>query len=142
MVMFQKNGQVALSFILLVSGIIIEIVIAGSLVTYFLGSSGLGERLQSRAETAAYSGLWDALVKISRNRDFGSTTQNYGLTVGSDSATLTVSRTFNSNGNVYIYTVASLGMAGTREKNLLATAIVNQVTGQIQLQSVVDQSLQ
>lgn len=140
--MLQKNGQVALSFILLVSGVIIEIVIAGSLVTYFLSNSGLGERLQSRAATAAYSGLWDALVKISRNRDFGATTQNYGLSVGSDSATLTVSRTFDSGGNVYVYSITSMGTAGTREKQLAATAVVNGTTGQIQLQSVADQALQ
>jgi uncharacterized protein (UPF0333 family) len=138
---FQK-GQIALSFVLLVSGVIIEIVIAGSFVTYFLSNSGLGERLQSRAATAAYSGIWDALLKISRNRDFGSSDQNYGLATGSDSATVSVSRTLNGSANVYVYSVTSLGIAGTREKNIAATAIVDQVTGQIQLQSVIDQSLQ
>ncbi|MGC9603177.1 MAG: hypothetical protein ABSF47_01755 [Minisyncoccia bacterium] len=140
--MTSRNGQVALSFILLVSGVIIEVVIAGSFVTYFLSSSGLGERLQSRAASAAYSGVSDALVKISRNRDFGASTQNYGLTVGSDSDTIGVSRTLNDSAGVYVYTITSLGMAGTREKNIVATAVVNQTTGQIQLQSVVDQSLQ
>jgi uncharacterized protein (UPF0333 family) len=140
--MTSRNGQVALSFILLVSGVIIEVVIDGSFVTYFLSSSGLGERLQSRAASAAYSGVSDALVKISRNRDFGASTQNYGLTVGSDSDTIGVSRTLNDSAGVYVYTITSLGMAGTREKNIVATAVVNQTTGQIQLQSVVDQSLQ
>ena len=140
--MTSKNGQVALSFILLVSGVIIEVVIAGSFVTYFLSSSGLGERLQSRAASAAYSGVSDALVKITRNRDFGASSQNYGLTVGSDSATVSVSRSLNSSAGIYVYTITSLGIASTREKNMVATAIVNKTTGQIQLQSVVDQSLQ
>jgi len=140
--MTSRNGQVALSFILLVSGVIIEVVIAGSFVTYFLSSSGLGERLQSRAASAAYSGVSDALVKISRNRDFGASTQNYGLTVGSDSDTVTVSRTLNGSAGIYVYTITSLGIASTREKNIVATAVVNQTTGQIQLQSIVDQSLQ
>ena len=98
--------------------------------------------MQSRAASAAYSGVSDALVKISRNRDFGASTQNYGLTVGSDSDTIGVSRTLNDSAGVYVYTITSLGMAGTREKNIVATAVVNQTTGQIQLQSVVDQSLQ
>lgn len=137
-----KNGQIALSFVLLVSGIIIEIVIAGSFVTFFLSNSGLGERLQSRAATAAYSGIWDALVKISRNRDFASSDQSYELTLGSDSTAVSASRTFNSGANAYVYTVSSLGTAGTREKKIVATAIVNQVTGQVQLQSLVDQPLQ
>ncbi len=140
--MIFSRGQIALSFILLVSGVIIEIVIAGSFVTYFLSNSGLGERLQSRAATVAYSGLWDALMKISRNRDFGASNQSYGLMVGSDSATVDVSRTFDSSANIYVYTVSSLGTAGTRDKNLVATAVVSQVTGQVQLQSVVDQALQ
>lgn len=140
--MVSKKGQIALSFVLLVSGIIIEIVIAGSFVTYFLTNTGLGERLQSRANTVAYSGLWDALVKISRNRDFGSSAQNYSLTVDNDSTAVSVSRSFNSGANVFIYTITSLGTAGTREKNIVATAVVSQVTGQVQLQSVVDQALQ
>jgi uncharacterized protein (UPF0333 family) len=136
------KGQIALSFVLLVSGVIIEIVIAGSFVTYFLSNSGFGERLQSRAATVAYSGLWDALVKISRNRDFGSTDQNYGLAMGSDSATVNVTRTLNAGAGVYVYSIISSGTAGTREKKLAATAIVDQVTGNIQLQSVVDQAFQ
>ena len=140
--MVFKKGQIALSFVLLVSGVIIEIVIAGSFVTYFISNSGLGERLQSRAATAAYSGIWDALLKISRNRDFGSSSQNYGLTTGSDSATVNVSRTLNSSANVFVYSITSLGIAGTKEKNIVATAIVDEVTGQIQLQSVADQALQ
>lgn len=139
--MFSK-GQIALSFVLLVSGVIIEIVIAGTFVTYFLSNSGLGERLQSRAAAVAYSGVWDALLKISRNRDFGASDQNYGLTAGSDSATISVSRTFNSGTNTYLYTITSLGTAVTRKKNIVATAVVSQATSQIQLQSVTDQALQ
>jgi len=138
---FQK-GQIALSFVLLVSGVIIEIVIAGSFVTYFLSNSGLGDRLQSRAATAAYSGVWDALLKISRNRDFASSNQNYGLATGSDSATVSVSRTLNSGANAYVYSIVSIGTAGTEEKDISATAIVDQLTGQIQLQSIADQALQ
>lgn len=137
-----RNGQVALSFILLVSGVIIEIVIAGSFVSYFLSNTGLSERLQSRATAVAYSGVWDALIKVSRNRDFGAASQNYGLTVGNDSATVNVSRTLDSGANVYVYTITSLGVAGTKEKNLAVTAIVDQATSRIQLQSVVDQALQ
>lgn len=137
-----KNGQVALSFILLVSGVIIEIVIAGSFVSYFLSNTGLAERFQSRASTVAYSGVWDALSKVSRNRDFASSPQNYGVTVGSDSATVSASRTLDSGAGVYVYTITSLGIAGTKEKSLQATALVDQTTGRIQLQSVIDQPLQ
>ena len=127
---------------LLVSGIIIEIVIAGSFVTYFLSNSGLGERLESRAVTVAYSGLWDALARVSKNRDFLPNSNPYGLTIGNDSATVDVSRVLNSGAGVYVYSIVSLGTAGTRKRSILGTAIVDQDTGQIELQSVTDQALQ
>lgn len=138
----QKNGQIALSFVLLVSGIIVEIVIAGSFVTYFLSSTGLSERLQSRATSAAYSGIWDAMVKISKNREFTASPNPYGLAVGDDTATVNVSRTTDGGSNSYIYSVSSLGTAVGRQKNLVATAIVNLTTGQIQLKSLIDQPVQ
>ncbi|MGC9611206.1 MAG: hypothetical protein ABSE68_03260 [Minisyncoccia bacterium] len=137
-----KNGQIALSFVLLVSGIIVEIVIAGSFVTYFLSNTGLGERLQSRATTAAYSGIWDAMVKISKNRDFSASPNPYSLVIGNDSAVVGVSRTTDNPSNSYVYTVSSLGVAAGREKNLVATALVNLATGQVQLKSLADQPVQ
>ncbi len=140
--MFLKKGQIALSFVLLVSGVIVEIVIAGSFVTYFLSNSGLGERLESRAVTAAYSGLWDALARISKNRDFLPSSNPYGLTINNDSATIDVSRVLDSGAGVYVYSITSLGTAGTRERSIFGKAIVDRNTGQIQLQSVTDQALQ
>jgi uncharacterized protein (UPF0333 family) len=139
---FLKNGQIALSFVLLVSGIIVEIVIAGSFVTYFLSSTGLSERLQSRATTAAYSGIWDAMVKISKNREFTASPNPYSLIIENDSATVDVSRITDNDSNSYIYTISSLGTSVGRQKNLVATAIVNLTTGQIQLKSLMDSPIQ
>jgi hypothetical protein len=135
---FSKKGQIALSFVLLVSGVIVEIVIAGSLITYFLSNSGLGERMQSRAATAAYSGVWDALSRISRSRDFASGGSVYGLAVNGDSVTVDVSRISDDGANSYVFTISSLGVAVGRERNLIAIAVVNKTTGQVQLQSLVD----
>ncbi|MCL4499289.1 MAG: hypothetical protein M1335_03475 [Chloroflexi bacterium] len=137
-----KKAQVALPFILIVSGVIVEIVIASSFVAYYLSNSGLGERLQAQAQVAADAGIWDALDKISQNKDFASTQVAYGLASGSGSATVTVSRTANNANNTYVYTVDSLGTAGTREKYVVATAIVDQVTGDMQVQSINEQAVQ
>lgn len=125
-------------FILLVSGIIIEITIAGSFITYFLSTSGLGERLNLRAMTTAQSGIRDAMIKIARNKDFAATQQNYNLTVGSDTASVVVSRTVDSALGVYIYTITSTATASSRQRKLTATLVVNQKSGYIQLQSLVD----
>src|SRR5579872_6022618 len=98
--MVFKKGQVALSFVLLVGGIIIEIVIAGSFITYFLSSSGLSQRIESRASSAAYSGILDAMGKISKNRDFvTSGVDTYSIVIGNDSSIVTVSRNLNSAAN-------------------------------------------
>jgi uncharacterized protein (UPF0333 family) len=134
-------GQIALPFILLVSGIIIEITIAGSFVTYFLSTSGLGERLSLRASAAAHSGIRDAMVRISRDKDYASSPQNYELNVGSDTTTVSVTRTAHNPTNSYTYTVASTAVAVSRQRKLTATVIVNQTTGFIQLQSLKEESI-
>ena len=133
---FLKNGQIALPFILLVSGIIVEITIAGSFVTYFLATSGLGERLSLRASAAAHSGIRDAMIKISRDKDYASAPQNYELDVGDDTASVSVSRTSDDPQDSYIYTIASTATASSRKRKLEATVIVSQTTGFIQLQSL------
>jgi uncharacterized protein (UPF0333 family) len=138
---FFKNGQIALPFILLVSGIIVEITIAGSFVTYFLSTSGLGERLSLRASAAAHSGIRDAMIKISRDKEYASTPVSYELAVGSDTTDVLVSKTDDDPNNSYVYTITSTGVASSRQRKIEATLIVNQTTGFIQLQSVQEVSV-
>ena len=59
-----RDGQIALPFVLLVGGIILEIVIAGAFVSYFASGSGYSARLEVRAWAVANSAVNDALVKI------------------------------------------------------------------------------
>lgn len=132
------KGQIALPFILLISGIIIEIAIAGSFVAYYLSASGLGVRLSLRAETAAKAGIDDAMQRISQNKEYAASGANYNLTVDSDSVAVAVSRTVNSTANIYLYTITATATAGTRQKKFVATVTVNQTTGQVQLQSEVE----
>ncbi len=141
----MKNGekaQVALPFVLIVSGVIVEIVIASSFVAYFLSNSGLGERLQAQAGVVADAGIWDALNKISRDKTFAGSPVTYGVSSGSNAATITVSRSTDNSNNTFVYTVTSLGSAGTRQKYVVATAIVDQLTGQMQVQSINEQAVQ
>ena len=132
----SESGQIALPLILLISSIIIEIVIAGAFVSYYLSTSGLGARLSVRAQTAALSGIQDGLLQISENKEFGAVTQNYSVTVDSDSVSVTVSRTTIAQTNVYLYTITALGSAGTRQKKFVATASVDAVNGTLDLQSI------
>ena len=130
-----------LPFILLVSGIIIEITIAGAFVTYFLSTSGYGERLAARAESVARSGINDALARVMQNKDFSivscSTPYTYTVTSGGgDTAGVSLCRTTDFSTNKYTFTITSIGVAVSHQKKFVATALVDQTTGQTELQSI------
>jgi len=134
-----RGGQATLAFVLLVGGIIIEIAIAGSFITYFLSHAGLGERLSARAFAAAHAGVRDAQIKITRNKELGPV--SYSLPVGADSTKVVV--TWDAtNSDYYIYTITSTGSASTRLRKLVATLVVNKTTGLAQLKSLVEASIQ
>src|SRR3989344_1297682 len=86
------SGQIALPFILLVSGIILEIAVAGSFVSYFMTTAGAGDRLLVRATSAAQSGARDAILRVSQNKEYAASGASYTLNVGSDSTAIVVSR--------------------------------------------------
>lgn len=139
--MRRTDGQATLSFIILISGLILEIAIAGSFVTYFMSSSGLGERLSARALAAASSGVRDAQMRIVRNKEYGAgSSVSYSFPVNQDAASVTISRIFSDPN--YVYTITSVGVAGTRQRKVVATMFVNQGTGLIELKSVTEQALQ
>ncbi len=133
----SRSGQATLSFILLVSGLILEVAIAGTFVTYFFSSSALGERLSARAFAVANSGIRDAQMRIARNKDYSGT---FSIQLNTDSATVTVVRA--TQGSNYVYTITSLGIAGTREREFVATMVADQTSGLAETQSIAEQALQ
>src|SRR6056297_719410 len=110
----NKEGQIALPFVLLVGGIIIEIVLAGSFISFFVNASALGERLSVRALSAANTGVYDAVMKISRNKEFGSGGVSYEISVGDDSVLVDVSRSSDDAQDIYVYNVESVATARNR----------------------------
>lgn len=131
------SGQATLSFILLVSGLVLEIAIAGSFVTYFFSASALGERLSARAFSASNSGIRDAQMRITRSKDF---TGSFTLQLGADSSAVTVTRTIL--GPNYVYTITSVGTAGTRQRTFVATITADQTSGIVTQQAIVEQAVQ
>ncbi|MDI6820700.1 MAG: hypothetical protein QMD65_00780 [Patescibacteria group bacterium] len=139
-----KSGQATLAFVLLVGGIVIEIAIAGAFVTYFLSTSGLGERLSARALTTAHAGVRDVQIKITRNKEWCSSVgcpYVYPIAVGNDSASVTVGWMSDDSDN-YVYTIDSVGTASTRARRLIATLVVNRTTGLVQFSSLVETPIQ
>jgi hypothetical protein len=135
-------GQATLSFILLVSGVVLEVAIAGSFVAYFMNAAGFGERLAARALAAARAGVDDAMLQVVRNKELVTAgTSAYAFSMGGDTASVLISRTSDSGAGTYIYSVASTGVAGSRERKLVARIVVNQTNGLAELQSVAEQSV-
>jgi uncharacterized protein (UPF0333 family) len=139
--MFRQSsrGQATLSFVLLIGGIILEIAVAGSFVTYFLSSSGLNERLSARALSAAEAGIRDVQIKIARNKAFSMATST--IVVGSDLAVVQLSSDA-TNPDSYVYTITSVGIASSAQRKIVAVLVVNKITGLVQLQSMSEQSVQ
>ncbi len=133
----HNSGQATLSFILLVSGLVLEIAIAGTFVTYFSSVSALGERLSARAFAVANSGIRDAQMRVARSKDY---TGSFTLQLDSDSATVSVTRL--SSGSNYIYTVTSTGSAGTRQRKFAATLVADQSSGIVETRSISEQAVQ
>ncbi len=138
----QRSGQATLSFIVLVSGIILQVAVAGSLVTYFFNASKFNERLEIRSLSAAQAGVRDAQVRIARDSTYASSgSDSYSFSVGSDTVLVSTVRTSDPSTNTFTYTITSLGSAVGRQKQLVGLVLVNQTTGLIEFKSLSEQAL-
>ena len=138
----RKNGQIALPFVLLIGGIIIEIVIAGSFISFFVSAVSLGEQLSVRALSAANTGIYDATMKVSSNKEFGVGEINYNIEVGNDTVAVVVSRSSDDAKNLYLYTIESTATSRSRERKIVAELVVDQTTGQLNLKSIEEKAIQ
>ncbi len=121
-----KRGQAMLAFILLVGGIVIEIAVAGALVTYYLSSGVLGDRLSSQALAVAFAGIEDAQMTIARDKDFGD--REYDFFIDKNvRAEMVVSR--EENKDFFKYTIIATGINRNRQRVLMSELIVNKKTG-------------
>lgn len=74
---FSKRGIVALPLMLLISGIVLEMTIAATLVVFYMLKGSTGARNAAEALVAAQSGISDVAVRLARNMGFDGT---YSLT--------------------------------------------------------------
>ena len=108
----HPKGQAVLPAILLICGIITEIAVAGALVAFILSSSGWGERLSSRALAAAKTGVEDAFMKITLNKNF-SAPSGYSIVIDGLSVLVVVNKDCPVSGSDQ---VISLGQALSRQR--------------------------
>ncbi|AKM78744.1 MAG: hypothetical protein UY31_C0011G0006 [Candidatus Wolfebacteria bacterium GW2011_GWE1_48_7] len=74
------RGIVALPLMLLISGVVLEMTIAATLIVFYLLQGSVGTRSAAEALTTAQSGINDALIQLARKTNFGSA---YTVTIDS-----------------------------------------------------------
>jgi len=135
--MDNNKATAALPAMLFIGGIIVEIGIAGAFISYYLSQSGFGIKMSAEALAAAEAGVQDALIKIIRNKDF--TSSGYDLTVGNRSANVVVCKdTCAGTGK---HKITSIGSALVKRRKIEAVVNVNNTTGEVKIESILEAAL-
>lgn len=129
----DKKAAVTLPVILLVGGLIAEISIAGAFIAYFLNQSGFGIKLSEEALAAARAGIQDATIRIVRDKNFNPSPNPYTLTIGNRSAQVTICK--DTCAGTDKFQVDSLGIAFNKRRQVRAIIHVNNLTGEVKLES-------
>lgn len=124
----------ALATMLMISGIIVEIAIAGTLLSFVFIRSGLSSRLTAEASIVARAGIQDALLRLARDKDLST---QYVLTVGSYSTTVGVTRDNDcTTGFTGRTCITSSSVALTSKKKFQAITAVDVTTGEVRVISI------
>ena len=132
-----RQGAVALSVILLVSFLVLEITVIGLLTAYFSSEQGVNQQLSLQAYAAARSGISDALLRLIRNPLLFPSETPYSISVDNASATVTVTQV----GSPDTVSIVSIGQRLSRQTELTATATVDSLSGAVFLQSMSQSAL-
>ncbi len=130
-----------LPMVLLVGGLVVEIAIAGAFIAYFLSQSGFGVKLSAEALAAAKAGIQDAKMRIVRNKNFIPSPNPYTLTIGNNSAQITVCKELKTVSTACDtamtgkFEITSLGMAFTKRRQVQAILYVASTTAEVKLES-------
>ena len=115
----SRRGQATLGFVFLVAAIIILVSISFVFVVVSLINSGYAYQSAQQASFAANSGVEDALLHISRDKDFDSS--GYSFQVGASSVTVSVASNTPALGEKSIIARA---ISGTNSRRVLAIVTV------------------
>ncbi|MEY4731200.1 MAG: hypothetical protein RL681_146 [Candidatus Parcubacteria bacterium] len=124
------SGQAALVTSFLIGLIVLFAGITMSFLATSFFQSTYGFQISSRASAAADAGVRDALLQLTRNKDFNPGT--YGIQLDSVTATVTVTRDVPSAGQI---TILATSTVQSYEQRLRAVVSVSTSTGQVDLLS-------
>lgn len=136
--LFARRGIASLPVILLVGGIIVEVGITGVLLFYFLNTNLSDARLSNSALIAAQTGIEDALLKITRNKNCPELAcpSPYSITAGDQRATVTICK--DTCAGVGKTQVTSVGESRNKQHTLRAILTVSALTGEVSIDSITE----
>lgn len=135
----MKSGVVAVTTVLILGAVIVEIGVAGTIIAYLLNNSNYGARLSSEALAASKAGIHDAWLKIAGNKDFSSA--GYTLSVGTRSTDVVVCKDFVTTAtdcdtaSAGKTEIISTGRAVSVRRRFRAVVDVNALTGESKIVS-------
>jgi hypothetical protein len=132
-------GVAALPTILLIGGIIMSISIALTASIYLYISTTSATSLSLKALSVARSGIYDGLMKVSRNKNLSSA--SYAFTVGNLSALVDICQGTPDCGGSGKFKISSIGSALTTRKKMEAIVSVDGITGEVKLERLEEVAL-
>ena len=120
----KVTGQVVLSLVFLIGAIIILAGVTLAFLALSYLNSTYGYQAAERAKAVAASGVSDALLRLNRNKDLSSS--GYAVSLGADSATVTVTQDAPSAGLVTVTSVATILF---RQRRIRTVASRNATSG-------------
>lgn len=140
-----RKGIVALPLMLLISGIVLEMTIAATLIIFYLLQGSIGSRSAAEALVTAQSGVNDALLQLVRNSAYANT---YTFTVdaqhvaqvtvcnqGRKSTRCAVSGGCTNLTDMGKVEITALGTVKGRNKCVRAVYNINGETGEVKMES-------
>lgn len=136
-----RGGAIALSTILIVGIIVVEIAAASLLVSYFASQEGFGARLLLGAETAARFGTNEAIRRMMQG-DYSATGGTFSLSVNEkvvadvivckDLKTVTSACDTSNEGR---YEITTLGTALTKKSKMRSYVVIDETLGKVIIES-------
>ncbi len=125
----DRHGQTVLPLVLLIGGLIVIIALTLVFLSRSFLTSSYGFQIAEKAKAVAASGAYDALVRLTRNKDLSGT---YVLPLGTYSASVTVTQDSPALGQVAITSISTIL---SRQKKVSVVVSRTSSTGQIVLTS-------
>lgn len=133
----KQSGAVTLPVILLISGTVMELAIAGVVISALLSNTVFSSRLSAEALAAARAGAQDAIIKIIRYKNCNATSCGgavpYTITVGPRT---TADVSLVEDVINHTLTVNSTGTALTRKKKIQAVVGIDPSSGKTSVVSL------